>query len=113
MIGVTHDTATLYVDCKPVQFVQGSYMAPLEPRGHMDATGGYLSVARLVSEQWTVPVSKLHYKSLSLRFSYYNAFSLVLVITTSKSLLSFIIIKFLISIRIICLCLQFNVYSCF
>lgn len=55
-IGVTHDQAFLYVDCAPVPHYEG-YYAPLLPRGYFDTTGGYLSVARLVSDEYTVPVS--------------------------------------------------------
>lgn len=56
-IGVAQDQATLYVDCNPVQGIFGEYYTPLEPRGPVDATGGYLSVARQVARPISVPVS--------------------------------------------------------
>lgn len=56
-IGVAQDQATLYVDCEPVQGLFGEYYTPLEPRGPVDATGGYLSVARQVARPISVPVS--------------------------------------------------------
>lgn len=58
-IGVAQDQATLYVDCQPVQGLFGEYYTPLEPRGPVDATGGYLSVARQVARPITVPVSPI------------------------------------------------------
>lgn len=60
-IGVAQDQATLYVDCQPVQGLFGEYYTPLEPRGPVDATGGYLSVARQVSRPITVPVSFVNF----------------------------------------------------
>lgn len=57
-IGVAQNQATLYVDCEPVQGLFGQYYTPLEPRGPVDATGGYLSVARQVARPISVPVSK-------------------------------------------------------
>lgn len=56
-IGVAQDQATLYVDCEPVQGIFGEYYTPLEPRGPVDATQGYLSVARQVARPISVPVS--------------------------------------------------------
>lgn len=67
-IGVAQDQATLYVDCEPVQGLFGEYYTPLEPRGPVDATGGYLSVARQVARPISVPVSDV---TILLEFSFH------------------------------------------
>lgn len=46
MLGVTHEQASLWVDCQPVRYEDGTYSAKLETRGYMDTSAGYVSVAR-------------------------------------------------------------------
>jgi len=57
MLGVSQDKATLWIDCEQVEGIHGTYDAPLQPRGPVDATNGLLSVARMTESNWTVPVS--------------------------------------------------------
>ncbi|GAB0086545.1 collagen alpha-1(IX) chain-like [Sergentomyia squamirostris] len=55
-LGVGYDQATLWVDCQPVRGLYGEFVNRLEPRGPVDASGGHLSVARLVEYPSTVPI---------------------------------------------------------
>lgn len=46
MLGVTHEKASLWVDCQPVRYDDGGYAAKLESRGYLDTSAGYVSIAR-------------------------------------------------------------------
>lgn len=50
MIAVTHEKASLWVDCQQVKYTQTSYDAQLAARGFFDTSGGYVSIARFVEE---------------------------------------------------------------
>uniref|UniRef100_A0A336MTY9 CSON001286 protein n=1 Tax=Culicoides sonorensis TaxID=179676 RepID=A0A336MTY9_CULSO len=50
MLGVTHEKASLWVDCQPVRYLDGTYDAQLEARGYFDTSEGYVSVARFAEE---------------------------------------------------------------
>lgn len=50
MLGVTHEKASLWVDCQPVRYLDGTYDAELEARGYFDTSQGYVSVARFAEE---------------------------------------------------------------
>jgi hypothetical protein len=53
---VTNDQARLWVDCRPVQGLDGGYTAALQPRGQFDANDGYVSVAKMASNPVAVSV---------------------------------------------------------
>ncbi|KAM7364418.1 uncharacterized protein ACRADG_000925 [Cochliomyia hominivorax] len=56
MFGVGQDGIRLWVDCKPVPDKSGSFKAPLDVRGPIDATDGAFSVAKKCHKQETVPI---------------------------------------------------------
>lgn len=58
MMGVTDNHAKLWVDCRPVESVQGYIQAPLEHRGQYDVEDGFLSVAQMKNSQINHHVSQ-------------------------------------------------------
>lgn len=48
MLGVTNEKASLWVDCRPVHYIDGTFDAELDARGYFDTSGGYVSVAKFV-----------------------------------------------------------------
>lgn len=56
VIGITNESAILYIDCKPVESIQGSFRVPLQHRAQLDSSGGQLSIAQMVHLPVTVPV---------------------------------------------------------
>lgn len=50
MIAVSHERASLWVDCQPVSYIHGSFEAHLEARGFFDTAGGHISIARFAEE---------------------------------------------------------------
>ncbi|XP_075146690.1 uncharacterized protein LOC142221059 [Haematobia irritans] len=56
MLGVSQDGVRLWVDCKPVPDTRGSFKAPLDVRGPIDASDGSFTVARTCNSRETVPI---------------------------------------------------------
>jgi hypothetical protein len=65
MLGVTDDQARLWVDCEPVESVQGLIESPLKQRGYYDTDGGILSIGQIADTHRNYQVRAIYDDSFS------------------------------------------------